>query len=71
MIQYHGVNVKLSNSSLNELKSVTKNKTNVTPRLSLNMISTDETNYPHNLLFTDRNVSSLCKAFANKSLVNV
>lgn len=58
MIQYHGVNVKLSNSSLNELKSITKNKT-------------DETNYPHNLLFTDRNVSNLCKAFANKSLVNV
>ena len=50
MIQYHGVNVILSNSSLNELKSVTKNATNVTPRLSLNMISTDETNYPHNLL---------------------
>ena len=50
MIQYHGVNVKLSNSSLNELKSVTKNATNVTPRLSLNMISTDETNYPYNLL---------------------
>ena len=71
MIQYHGVNVILSNSSLNELKSVTKNATNVTPRLSLNMISTDETNYPHNLLFTDRKVSSLCKAFANKSLVNV
>ena len=36
-------------------------------RLSSNMIgnSGDETNFPHKLLLTNRQVVNLCKAFAN------
>ena len=39
MTQYNGLNVKLSNSQLNKLKSVIKNETEVALRLSSNMIS--------------------------------
>ena len=47
--QYNSLNVKLSNSQLNKLKSTTKNYTEVVLRLSSNMIdnSNDETNFPH------------------------
>ena len=59
MILYNNLNVKLSNSQLNKLKSVTKNETKVTSiKFSANMIgdSNDETNFPHKLLLTDRQV---------------
>ena len=47
--QYNSLNVKLSDSQLNKLKSRTKNYTEVVLRLSSNMIdnSNDETNFPH------------------------
>ena len=53
MTQHNSLNVKLSNSQLNELKSEIKNKTEVVLRLPSNMIgnSDDETNFPHVLLF--------------------
>ena len=35
------------------------------------MIGNNKTNFPHNLLLTDRQVSSICKAFANDLSVNV
>ena len=56
MSQYNSLNVKLSNSQSNKLKSAIKNKTEVILRLSPNMIggSNDETNFPHKLLLTDR-----------------
>ena len=61
------MNVKLSNSQLNKLKSAIKNETDVVLRLSSNMIgnSDDETNFPHKLLLTNRQVANLCKPFAN------
>ena len=61
------MNVKLSNSQLNKLKSEIKNETDGILRLSSNMIgnSDDETNFPHKLLLTNRQVASICKAFAN------
>ena len=73
MTQYNRVNVKLSNSQLNKLKSAIKNENDVVIRLSLNMIgdSNDQTNFPHELLLTDRQVSSICKAFSNNSSVDV
>ena len=64
MTQYNSLNVKLSNSQLNKLKSAIKNETEVVLRLSSNMIGDNETNFPHELLLTDRQVSSLRKAFA-------
>ena len=33
--------------------------------------SNDETNFPHELFLTDRQVSSICKAFANNSSVDI
>ena len=73
MTQYNRVNVTLSTSQLNELKSAIKNENYVVIRLSLNMIGdpNDKTNFPHELLLTSRQVSSIRKAFANKSSVDI
>ena len=67
MTQYNSLNVKLSNSQLNKLKSATKNGTEVVLRLSSNMIvnSDDKANFPHKLLLTNRQVPNLFKGFAN------
>ena len=67
MTRYNSLNVKLSNSLLNKLKSAIKNETEVVLRISSNMIgdSNDETNFPHKLLLRNRQVSSIRKAFAN------
>ena len=65
MTQYNSLNVKLSNAQLNKLKSAIKNETKVVLRLSSNMIGDDETSFPHKLLLTNRQVSNICKAFAN------
>ena len=42
MIQYNSLNVKLSNSKLNKLKSAIKNETELVLRLSSNMIGDNE-----------------------------
>ena len=65
MTQYNNLNVKLSNSQLNKLKSAIINETEVLLRLSSNMIGDDETNFPHKSLLTNRQVANLRKAFAN------
>ena len=61
MTQYNSLNVKLSNSELNKLKSATKNETDAVLRLSSNMIgnSDDEADVPHKLLLTNRQVANL------------
>ena len=73
MTQYNSLNAKLSDSQLNKLKSAIKNKTEVVLRLSSNMIgnSDDETNFPHELLLTNRQVANLRKAFANNSSTDI
>ena len=73
MIQYNTLNMKLSNSQLNRLKSGTKNNTEVTLKISSNFIgdSNDENNFPHKLLLTNTLVSKLCKAFTNNSSANI
>ena len=55
MTQQNNLNVKLSNSQLNKLKSAIKNETNAVLRLSSNMSgnSEDETNFPHKLLLNN------------------
>ena len=65
MTQYNRLNVELSNSQLNKIKSAIKNETEVVLRLSSNMIGDNETNFPHKLLLTNRQVANLRKAFAN------
>ena len=70
MTQYNSLNVKLSNSQLNKLKSSIKNETYVASRISSSMVgsSNDNTNFPHELLLTNRQVANIRKAFAkNKS----
>ena len=61
MTQYNSLNVKLSNSQLNKLKSAVKNESKVVLKLSSNLIgnSDDETNFPHELLLTNRQVANL------------
>ena len=73
MTQYNRLNTKLSNSQLNKLKSVIKNEHDVVIRLSPSMISdsNDKGNFPHELLLTVRQVSSIRKAFSNNSSVNI
>ena len=58
MAQYNSLNVKLSDSPLNKLKSAITNKTKVILRLSSNMIgySDDETNFCHKLFLTNKQV---------------
>ena len=66
MTQYNNLNVKLSNSQLNKLKSVTKNDTEVTLKLSSNVAddSNDENNFRYKLLLSNTQVPKLCKAFS-------
>ena len=61
MIQYNSLNVKLSNSQLNKLKSAIKNQSEEVLRLSSNIIGVNETNFPHKLLLTERQVSIFVK----------
>ena len=64
MTQYNMLNVKLSNSLLNQVKSAIKNETEVT----LNFSSLTNTQI---LLLTKTQVSKLCKACANNSSANI
>ena len=65
MTQNNSLNVKLSILQRTKLKSAIKNKTEVVLRLSSNMIGDDETNFPHKLSVTNRQVANLGKVFAN------
>ena len=73
MTQYNTLNVNLSNSLLNNLKSGIKNGTEKTLKISLNVVgdSNEENNFPHKLLLTNTQVSKVRKAFANNSSANV
>ena len=71
MTQYNTLNVKLSNSQLNKLKSVTKNHTQVSINLSSNVIGDGETNFTYKLLLTKTQVSKIRKGFANGSTANI
>ena len=71
MTQYNSLNVKLSNSQLNKFKSVIKNETEVALRLSSNMIGDNETDFPHKLSLTNRQVANILKVFANNSSANI
>ena len=73
MTQNNSLNVKLSNSQLNKLKSAVKTEAEVLLRLSPNMIgdSNDKTNFPHELLLTNRQVTNIRKAFANNTSADI
>ena len=67
------MNVKLSNSQLNRLKTAIKNETDMVLRLSSNMIdnSDDETNFPFKSLVTNRQVANLRKSFPNHTSTGI
>ena len=70
MTQYNRVNVKLSTSQLNKLKSAIKNENDVVIRLSPNMIgdSNDKGNCPHELLLINRQLSIFYIKFSKAQL---
>ena len=67
------LNVKLSNSQLNKLKSGIKNRTEATLSFSSNLIGNfiDETNSLYKLLLANTKVSKIGKAFANGSSTKI
>ena len=73
MTQYNILNVKLSNSQLDELKSGIENGIDATLKLSTNVIgdSNNKNNFPHKLLITNTQVSKPREAFANGSSANI
>ena len=73
MNQYNNLNVKLSNTQPNKLKSALKNGTDVILRLSSNMIgnSDNEGNFSHKLLLSNRQVANIRKDFANHISINI
>ena len=73
MTQYNTLNVKLSNSQLNKLKSGIKNGTEITLKLSSEVVGdcNDKNNFAHKLLLTNIKVSEFRKAFVNNSSANI
>ena len=63
----------MSNSQLDKLKWGIKIGTEVTLKLSCDVVGdfNDENNFPHKLLLTNTQVSRLCKAFVNGSSANI
>ena len=73
MTHYNSLNVKLSNSQPNKLKPSIKNETDVVLRISSNMVgnSNDNTNFPNELLLTNRQVANIRKAFAKNTSTDI
>ena len=65
--------MKLSNSQLNKLKSSVKNKTDVVLKISSSIVgnSNDNTNFPHELSLTNRQVANIRKPFAKNTSTDI
>ena len=61
MVEYNKVNVKLSDSQLNKLKSVVKNRQDLTLRMNITIFNGN--NLPHELILTTRQNTKLRNAF--------
>ena len=57
MVEYNTVNVKLSNSQLNKLKSAVKSKQGATLRMNARVFNGN--NFPHELFLTQRQITKL------------
>ena len=73
MTHYSSLNLKLSNSQLNKLKSVIKNETDAILRFSTDMIGNldYEVNFPDKLLLTNRQVANIRKVFSNLTSTDI
>ena len=68
MTQYNTLNIKLSNSQLNKLKSgIKKWYWSNFDKLSSNFVG----DFPQKLLLTNRQISKLCKDFSINLLANM
>ena len=67
MAEYKKINVKLSDSQLNELKTAVKNQRGVTLRMSTKMF--EGSNLPHELLLTQK--TKLRNAFENNIAADI
>ena len=63
MVEYSKVNVKLTDTQLNKLKTTVKNKIGKTLRMSLNFF--DENDLHHELLLTTRQKTKIRNEFNN------
>ena len=61
MFEYNKVNVKLSDSQLNKLKSAVKNRQDLTLRMNITIFNGN--NLPHELILTTRQNTKLRNAF--------
>ena len=69
MVEYKAINAKLSDSKLNKLKSVVKNKQGTTLRMNARMLSAD--NLPRELLLTTRQTTKLRKVIENNMSTDI
>ena len=69
MVEYNKINVKLSDSQLNRLKTADKNHTRATLRLNIKMLNGN--NLPHELLLTTRQTSKLRNAIENNRSTDI
>ena len=72
MTQFNSLNVKLSHSKLNELKSALKNEIEAVLRLTSNMTDkpNGETNFWHKLLLNIIQVANLCNMHFRPKLLH-
>ena len=74
MTQYNSLNVKLSNSQLNKLKSSIKNETDVVLRISSNMVtnSNDNNNFQiFKIQYSNFQVANIRKDFAKNTSIDI
>ena len=69
MVEYNTVNVKLSNSQLNKLKSAVKSNEGTTLRMNARMFNGN--NLPHELLLTTRQTTKLRHAIENNMQTDI
>ena len=69
MVEYSKINVKLSNSQLNKLKTAAKNQTGVALRMNIKMFNGN--NLPDELLLTTRQKTKLRNVFEHNMSTDI
>ena len=69
MVKCNTINLKLSDSQLNKLKSTVKNKQGTTLKISARMFNGN--NLPHELLLTTRQTTKLKNAIENNMSTDI
>ena len=69
MVQYSKVNVKLSDTQLQKLKTAVKDNTGATLQMNLKMLNRND--LPHELLLTERQKTKLRNAFNNNMSTDI